>query len=245
MKVHRTVEIWFRKTLRPLAILSATVAMAVSVHADSAKTLTWEDLLPTALYDAEAKALKLQDELNTLSLDQQVIYYNVGDELILLDKLASGLITEADLSEQERQLLADKLGEANPQAVAFWAKVNATRAEFELLDGVVDEKYDGQRVRIPGYALPLEFDGDEVSEFLLVPFVGACIHTPPPPRNQIVFVKPSEAFSSDGLYTPVWVEGILAAATAVHDLSLVDGEAPIDVGYEIEGAAVEPFDDAS
>ncbi len=226
-------------------MLSAAAALAAAAQADSAKTLTWEDLLPTALYDAEAKAVTLQSELNGLSLEQRVIYYNVGDELLVLDKLASGLITEADLSEQERQLLADKLGEANPDAVAFWAKVDATRAELESLDGVVDDKYDGQRVRIPGYALPLEFDGDEVSEFLLVPFVGACIHTPPPPPNQIVFVKPSEAFASAGLYTPVWVEGTLAATPAVHDLSLVDGQAPIDVGYKIEGAAVVPYEDAS
>ena len=42
---------------------------------------------------------------------------------------------------------------------------------------------------MPGYLLPLEFSGKLVSEFLLVPWVGACIHTPPPPPNQIVHVK--------------------------------------------------------
>ncbi len=219
--------------------------MAVVAHADSVKTLTWEDLLPTALYDAEAKAVALQTELNGLTLEQRVIYYDVGDELLVREKLASGLITEAELSDQDRQVLAKNLGEANPDAVTFWTNVNAVRGELESLDGVVDDKYDGQRVRMPGYALPLEFDGEEVSEFLLVPFVGACIHTPPPPPNQIVFVKPSAPFASEGLYTPVWVEGMLAATPAVHDLSLVDGEAPIDVGYRIEGATIEPYDDAS
>lgn len=239
------MKISLRKSLRPLAVLSAAAALAISAQADSARILTWDDLLPTALYEAEANAASLQNELNALSVEQRIIYYNVGDELLVQEKLASGLITEAELSEQERQVLADKLGDANPEAVAFWAAVNATRAELESLDGVIDDKHDGQRVRIPGYALPLEFDGDEVSEFLLVPFVGACIHTPPPPPNQIVFVKPSEAFESAGLFTPVWVEGTLAATPAVHDLSLVDGQAPIDVGYKIEGAVVEPYDDAS
>src|SRR6187549_1707175 len=48
---------------------------------------------------------------------------------------------------------------------------------------------DGKSVRIPGYMVPLEDDSEIVSEFLLVPYVGACIHTPPPPPNQIVQVK--------------------------------------------------------
>ena len=53
----------------------------------------------------------------------------------------------------------------------------------------VVEELDGQTVRIPGYLLPLELIGDRVNEFLLVPYVGACIHVPPPPLNQIVSVK--------------------------------------------------------
>ena len=48
---------------------------------------------------------------------------------------------------------------------------------------------DGKLVKIPGYMVPLEDDSEVVSEFLLVPYVGACIHTPPPPPNQIVQVK--------------------------------------------------------
>ena len=48
---------------------------------------------------------------------------------------------------------------------------------------------DGKTIRIPGYVLPLEFSGSKVTEFLLVPWVGACIHTPPPEPNQIVYVK--------------------------------------------------------
>ena len=44
--------------------------------------------------------------------------------------------------------------------------------------------YDGKRVRIPGYIVPIGFDGVGVKEFLLVPYVGACIHVPPPPPNQ-------------------------------------------------------------
>ena len=48
---------------------------------------------------------------------------------------------------------------------------------------------DGKRVRIGGYVVPLDFEATNVKEFLLVPFVGACIHVPPPPPNQIIYVK--------------------------------------------------------
>ena len=48
---------------------------------------------------------------------------------------------------------------------------------------------NGKRVRIPGYMALLTFEDAEVGEFLLVPYVGACVHVPPPPTNQIVYVK--------------------------------------------------------
>jgi hypothetical protein len=98
-------------------------------------------------------------------------------------------------------------------------------------------------VRIPGYLLPLEFDGDKVSEFLLVPYVGACIHTPPPPPNQIVHVKTKEAYATDGgLYTPVWVNGLMKAEQVQSSLSFVDGASDIPSAYALEAISVEPYE---
>ena len=183
--------------------------------------------------------------MNQLAPEAMEAYWRVANERLVRDKLASGLITEEELSDRDRQLLADKPGEENPDAVAFWDEVDSTRDELEGLDGVVDDRNNGHLVRIPGYALPLEFEGTAVSEFLLVPYVGACIHSPPPPPNQIVFIKVSEPFASKGLFTPVWVEGVLNATRGSHELSLVDGRAPIDVGYRIEGAVVAPYEEES
>ena len=240
-----TVRFSLRNGLRGVAGLWLAILVVVSAEADQARTLQWEDLLPAALYDAEIRAVTLQERMNQLAPKALEAYWRVADERLVRDKLASGLITEEELSDQDRQLLANKPSEANPDAVAFWDEVDNTRDEMEVLDGVVDDRNNGQLVRIPGYALPLEFDGAEVSEFLLVPYVGACIHTPPPPPNQIVFIKVSEPFASSGLYTPVWVEGVLSATPGLHELSLVDGRAPIDVGYRIEGAAVAPYKEES
>jgi hypothetical protein len=51
-----------------------------------------------------------------------------------------------------------------------------------------NKKLDGKTVKIPGYIVPLDHIGFGVVEFMLVPFIGACIHVPPPPPNQLIYV---------------------------------------------------------
>ncbi len=71
----------------------------------------------------------------------------------------------------------------------------------------LNESLHGAYVRIPGFIIPLELGADGVMEFVLVPYVGACIHTPPPPPNQLVLVRTIDPWPSDQLWDPVWVEG--------------------------------------
>jgi len=59
-----------------------------------------------------------------------------------------------------------------------------------------------QTVRIPGFITPLEIDGENVVEFLLVPYVGACIHVPSPPGNQIIYVSKIKGISLDKMWDP-------------------------------------------
>jgi len=71
---------------------------------------------------------------------------------------------------------------------------------------------DGQRVRIPGYIVPIESDGaGDLVEFFLVPYFGACIHVPPPPPNQIIYGKNTPAIPMTDIYAAYWVEGVLRA----------------------------------
>ncbi len=68
----------------------------------------------------------------------------------------------------------------------------------------------GQRVRIPGFVVPLEDTKDGIKEFLLVPYFGACVHSPPPPSNQIIHVLPKSPAKGFRSMDAVWITGTLS-----------------------------------
>ncbi len=98
----------------------------------------------------------------------------------------------------------------------------------------------GQSIRIAGFTLPLEMEDEKSVEFLLVPFVGACIHVPPPPPIQIIYVKFPEGYKSRALYDAVWITGRLETENANYDLDFVDGNEEIQVGYSLTATTVTP-----
>ena len=80
-----------------------------------------------------------------------------------------------------------------------------------------------------------------MTEFLLVPWAGACIHTPPPQPNQIVHVKADKPIEVNGMFDAVWVTGRIAATAARKSVYITDGTTEIDVGYSIRASQVEPY----
>ncbi len=72
---------------------------------------------------------------------------------------------------------------------------------------VVDD-LDGKKVRLPGYTVPLG-SADNFTEFLLVPTLGACLHQPPPPPNQTLYVVSKKPIKSIDLAQAVWVNGTI------------------------------------
>lgn len=73
----------------------------------------------------------------------------------------------------------------------------------------LNKALDGAFVRLPGFVIPLEIGSAGVTDFVLVPYVGACIHTPPPPPNQLIFARTEEPWPSEELWAPVWVVGTM------------------------------------
>lgn len=97
---------------------------------------------------------------------------------------------------------------------------NALAAEQPPSSGVRTD-WNGQIVRMPGFIVPLELEGVAVTAFLLVPFVGACIHVPPPPANQLVFVTTKDPYETTGLFDPVTVTGLFGTSALSTELAQV------------------------
>ena len=88
-----------------------------------------------------------------------------------------------------------------------------------LVSQNVIPEMDGQAVRVPGFIVPLEFDDTlNVTEFFLVPYFGACIHLPPPPPNQMIYVTSTEGIQLDVLYDPFWISGVLGTDVTINTL---------------------------
>ena len=98
----------------------------------------------------------------------------------------------------------------------------------------LNESLDGVLIRMPGYIIPIELNSEGVTDFVLVPYVGACIHVPPPPANQLVMVKTETPWPSDQLWDAVWVTGTMN--TKLQDSGL--GQ----TGYALSAEKIEEFE---
>lgn len=111
-------------------------------------------------------------------------------------------------------------------------EMSTLRSEQPASSGVRTD-YNGEIVRIPGYIVPLDTSGAAVTAFILVPYVGACIHVPPPPSNQLVFVTTGTPYESSGLFEAVNVTGMFGTASTNTQLA--------DIGYALSADNIEPF----
>ncbi|MGC3939900.1 DUF3299 domain-containing protein [Roseobacter sp. EG26] len=93
--------------------------------------------------------------------------------------------------------------------------------------------WNGEIVRLPGFIVPIDYSGTGVTAFILVPFVGACVHVPPPPANQLVFVTTGVPYESSGLFEPVNVIGMFGTASTSTQLA--------DIAYALSADRIEPF----
>ena len=99
-------------------------------------------------------------------------------------------------------------GTANPSMMAQFLGSSPIDTQIGTFNTVAN--LNDVFVRIPGYILPLDYvKKGYTREFLLLPYHGACIHRPPPPPNQVVYVRSDEWIAHKGLWDPVWVNGML------------------------------------
>ena len=126
----------------------------------------------------------------------------------------------------------EKLQDSDQEAAIIYGKIQA-----ELDNAPVNMSLDGKTIKMPGFVAPLENNNGVITEFLLVPYFGACIHTPPPPMNQTVMIKAKKGQSvkSEDSSLPVWITGKLKTVKERTKIGAA--------GYRIENAIIEPYED--
>lgn len=152
--------------------------------------------------------------------------------------VTSGAVTETKWEElvpkdwdPTKRFRSSKLGmlsDTDPRVLQMMRELRETWD-----NAPTNNKMDGATVRLPGYVVPLDEVNGQMKEFLLVPYFGACIHTPPPPANQIVHVIADKPIKALRMMHAVWVTGTLKTMR----LDTVMGTS----GYRIQTSTIERY----
>lgn len=217
--------------LRKILFVAAFLIVAPALQASNeARVITWDDLVP--------ESAPLKDPFEGYSdniLDLlEIVFRGRADLRVDLMEIAS-------LEHKELLATEKELRDLDVDVDGLFAELERIEAEIKRRDQEVVHELEGSLVRMPGYALPLQHVDTGVTEFLLVPYVGACIHSPPPPANQMVFASLDEKYVVKNLYEPVWITGHLRIEQASRSLSYVDGQANVASGYAMRVVHIEPY----
>ena len=220
--------------MRPMTrafLASLAVLLALATDAMAVKTLEWDALVP--------ETVAFYNPMNDLTPDQAVDF----DTVVNYRKAppgadVSGLFT---VTEQESDEAKQRLEKEGVNVIELLSKWDAWEVAVEEAGKKLVTSLNGTDVRIADYLLPLEFTDDGNTEFFLVPYVGACIHVPPPPPNQIVYITTSKPVKVEEAFAPVWISGTLKTEPTSKSLSLVDGSSTVSSGYAIADAHVQPY----
>ena len=151
--------------------------------------------------------------------------------------LSAVLISFASIANPPKEIFWEDLIPEGHVQIDTQAQANHEGSEQNWvqpdLDAPVVKALDGQSVSLPGFVVPLEGDSELITEFLLVPYFGACIHVPPPPPNQLVHVTIKGGVPIDSLYDAIVVTGIIKTQTWSGEIA--------QVGYQMQAVGVAPF----
>ena len=206
-----------------LFIASFCLVCSVALTTSAQTLITWKDLQPPTN--------SLQDPYAQLSIEQT---YDLATLARLQVWVQENDASPDGLEAREILRLEQRLQEQGLDVAMLLSQVDQARQYWRRQSQGVNPELNGQTVKLSGYALPLSWNSAQrVTEFLLAPYVGACIHTPPPPPNQIVYIKPPSPIEPPGLFAPVTVEGVLQPQSAHYELFRVDGSRQVEVNYAL------------
>ncbi len=201
-----------------IGIILLSTALMVACDNQEPATPQLDPIIPAQVTEPEAPAETAKVQA-IVEKERDVIELE-WDALIPADWRIDKLMEEYD---------ADNLADDDPRAKELMKKMKQFWQEAPVV-----HDYDGKKIKMPGFIVPLEMDATAIQEFLLVPYYGACIHTPPPPANQTVHVVTDEQRAYQGqLFDIVWVTGTMKVEKISSEMG--------DAGYRIEATKVEAY----
>lgn len=135
---------------------------------------------------------------------------------------------EWDPTKRFRELKLDAMRDSDPRTDRLLLDMRATWDNAPTVSAM-----DGAAIKLAGYLVPLDGAGREMREFLLVPYFGACVHSPPPPANQIVHVTALHPLQGLRTMDAVWVSGTMNTARQSSIMGVS--------GYRIDAESVERY----
>ncbi|TCS41042.1 DUF3299 domain-containing protein [Reinekea marinisedimentorum] len=132
------------------------------------------------------------------------------DDLMPLDFDPNTMYNELDFSSYNIENMTDD----DPETQRLYADLMDINRRAPMVDTL-----EGVYAKLPGFIVPLEMDGDKVTSFFLVPYFGACIHTPPPSPNQMVYVE-TQGIKLKSIDEPVWVRGRMLVETVDNEVGM-------------------------
>ncbi|MEM1369841.1 MAG: DUF3299 domain-containing protein [Cyanobacteria bacterium P01_H01_bin.15] len=213
------------------AVLCLVTGLPLFAIADSLTPLTWADLLTSSSV--------VENPFEDLTPQQRL---DIGELERIGWLITEGKIVETESDKATIIALQQKFSSDGINSEQLLEQIKRWRQARTQQSITRNTELAGSTIQLPGYVLPLTRDAQkQLTSFLLVPYIGACSHVPPPPSNQIVWVKTDTGIIDPGAFAPVMVEGMLFLDNSRHDIFRIDGTVEVPVGYTLLLADVRPY----
>ncbi len=198
-----------------------------SIYAQGYQSIEWKDL--------EGKVEAYDDPFEKLSED---ILYNLS----IVYEVQNMDASQVDKDLQEEMAEAKQFLNKEKIDIKYYFEQAERIAKIrEKESKQTNSTLDNKKIELNGFSLALGLKEGKIQEFLFVPYIGACIHSPAPPLNQILYVKSSKPVKVEDRYEPLTIKGTLQIKQNKNKLFLTDGEDIVQSGYVFLADEIKPY----
>ena len=216
--------------MRIFRAIIALVIGALSISLASASLVTevdWADLAPG--YNSQSNPFYGLDERESMLLGM----------IVRVERARSEGRELTDLEVVGEDLAIKALDSVGKDAHDLVRRVISYDDFLEVRGKRTATAMDGALISVSGFVLPVNVEGQKITQFILVPFAGACVHTPAPPPNLMIAVESEQGFQINGRFESVTVTGILEIAPEQHEIPFTDGVSHVETAYSLTADSVD------